>query len=261
MAARFGLPGNRLGLAHMGLGSLLRRVTAAAVGLFFVVSTQPSVALAQGSATFDDFEIRVIKNKFFQKSLRLELSGGLSAIMNQSFLYTYLGGVGLAFHFNEQFGLLGEAFLGQTVRKGDCDVLGSNFRIDPVVQEVKNYFGGSLLYTPVYGKFQLASGRVIYFDWFFEAGGGGANIRAGGLGCAEGGTTSEENPVEGFALAIQGSTGQRIFLNENVSLNWRVRLMRAEGVQNDGSDSAETTGLGGGGQNYVTLNLGVSYFL
>ena len=223
----------------------------------------PSAAHAQssGSGSFDDVEIRVIKNKYFQKSMRLELATGLSVIMNQSFLYSYLGGVGLAFHLNEQFGLIGEAQLGQTVRKGDCDILGAEFRIDPVVQEVQNFFGGALLYTPVYGKFQMSSGKVLYFDWFFEAGGGVASVRAGGLGCAKGGTTTEDPPVEGTALALIGSTGQRLFLSQNVSLNWRVRAMRAEGVQNDGNNKAATSGLGGGGQNYVTLNLGVSYYL
>jgi outer membrane beta-barrel protein len=227
----------------------------------FLLAVSPSEAGAQDSGGFEDSEVRVIKNKFFEKSMRMEFSAGLASIMNQSFLYTYLGGIGASFHISEQWGLMGEAHLGQTVRKGDCDILGTSFRIDPVVQEVKSSFSGSLLYTPVYGKFQMASGDVIYFDWFFDAGVGGANVRAGGLGCAEGASTSEDPPVEGMALSVHGSTGQRIFLSQSVSLNWRVRLMRAEGVRNDGESKAETSGLGDGAQNYVTLNLGVSYFL
>lgn len=216
---------------------------------------------AHASENFEDSEIRVIKNKYFEKSMRLELSAGLASVMNQAFLYTYLGGVNVGFHFTEQFGVQGEAYLGQTVRKGDCDTLGTSFRIDPVVQEIKNYFGGAVSYTPIYGKFQMASGRVIYFDWFFEAGAGISRIRSGGVGCAAGGSSSEEVPVEGSALSVLGSTGQRIFLNENVSFNWRVRLMRAEGIRNDGANNAKKSGLGADAQNYVLLNLGVSYFL
>jgi outer membrane beta-barrel protein len=243
----------------------LIRQAAAFGGLLAVLISSLSILMSAGVAlandNFEDSEIRVIKNKYFEKSMRLELSAGLSSVMNQAFLYTYLGGFNVGFHITEQFGVQGEAYLGQTVRKGDCDTLGSSFRIDPVVQEIQNYFGGALSYTPVYGKFQLASGRVIYFDWFFEGGGGMSSIRSGGVGCAAGGSSSEEVPVEGSALSIHGSTGMRIFLNENVSLNWRVRMMRAEGILNDGSNNAKKTGLGTGAQNYVLLNLGVSYFL
>lgn len=211
----------------------------------------------------DETEIRVIRNKFFEKSMRLELSAGLGVIMNQSFLYTYLGGLNLGFHLTEQFALLGEAHFGQTFRKDDCEVLGTNFSIDPLVQEVQSYFGGAVDYTPIYGKFQLASGRVVYFDWFLEAGMGMAGIQWGGLGCAAGGTGSEggAETVSAYAIAANGSMGQRIFVNTRMSVNWRVRFMRAERVLPSAKgEGAEKTGIADG-ENFVMLNLGVSYFL
>ncbi len=214
---------------------------------------------------FEDTEIRVIRNKYFEKSMRLEMSAGLSTIMNQSFLYTYLGGLNLGFHFTEQIGVLGEAYFGQTVRKDDCDILGSGFGIDPLVQEVQSYFGGAVDYTPVYGKFQLSTGRVIYFDWFLEAGVGMAGVRSGGLGCAVGGSAGvgSDVPVEAFALSVNGTTGQRIYVNRSMSVNWRVRYMRSESVFGTTTASgtvAEKSSIIEG-ENFVLINLGVSYFL
>lgn len=226
------------------------------------LSVIPGLASAE---SFDETEIRVIRNKYFEKSLRLELSGGLSTIMNQSFLYTYLGGINLGFHLTEQWGILGEAYFGQNVRKDDCDTLGVVFSIDPLVQEVGSYFMGSLDYTPIYGKFQLSTGRVIYFDWFLEAGGGVASIRSGGLRCAVGTTENiQDESVSTYALALHASSGQRIFVNQRMSVNWRVRFMRSErvfgAVGEDGSVTADTTSLVDG-ESFVLVNIGVSYFL
>lgn len=225
-----------------------------------VVAFQSVEAHAQSS---EKTEIRVIRNKFFEKSMRLELGAGLGVIVNQSFLYTYLGGLNLGFHLTEQIALMGEAYFGQTYRKDDCEVLGTNFGIDPLVQEVQSYFGGAIDYTPIYGKFQLASGRVVYFDFFLEAGMGVSGNQSGGLGCSPGGLDSagQSATASAYALAVNGAMGQRIFVNTRMSVNWRVRFMRAERVlASANGDGADTTGIIDG-ENFVMLNLGVSYFL
>lgn len=204
---------------------------------------------------FKDSEIRVIKNKAFQKSLRAELGVNTSVVLNQSFIYTYMAGASLAFHINEQFGLYGEGAYGGSPTKSDCDVLGKNFNIDPIVNPIRYYAGGGLLYTPIYGKFQLSSGDVLYFDTFFFAGGGVVGITQRERYCTGG--TAVEQTISGTQISAGG--GQRYFLSENVSIDWRLKFLKF-GFNNPNTGE-EAVALFGKEPPSISLSIGVGYFL
>lgn len=188
----------------------------------------PATARAQKDkdqeAQFSDVEIRVIRPKYFQKSVRVEVGAGIAAVMNQSYTYTYMPSAKLGLHLLEWLELFGEGALGITINKSDCTDLGSKFAIEPVVQETENMFGGGAALTPIYGKYQLGSGDVVYFDWFLIGGGGLAGMRYREQGCKQ--RAADEPlkvPKPYSTVQFNFGTGQRYFINKNVSFNWFLR--------------------------------------
>ncbi len=204
----------------------------------------------QGDADlFHDVEVRVIRQKYFQKSMRPEVGAQFSAIMNRSFVYSLMANGQIGFHFNEHIGIFGEGGMGFTLNKGDCSTLGEKFRIEPIVDDLRNWFGGGVSYTPVYGKYQLSSGELIYFDWFFTAAGGMAGIaKRMGTCIPESAESSSSYSMPQVTL----STGQRYFLNKSSAAIWNIKYM----IVQDPSEGTLATGI-----NNVLLSLGISYFL
>lgn len=212
----------------------------------------PSVSFADAlrkRGSFNDVEVRVIRRKFFQKSVRFELGANLGVIMNNSFTYSILPTAKLGLHMTEWLELYGEGTAGFTINKSDCTELGSKFNIEPVVDEVGLLAGGGVALTPIYGKYQLDSGDVIYFDWFLNAGGGLASMTNRKQGCkplAPNETVIQPQPYS--KVGFNFGTGQRYFLNQTTSVNWGLRLYFIPGF------------LGGMNQS-VTLSAGAGYYL
>ena len=230
------------------------RIMVARIWRSLLIAVLSCFACLQGRAEegqFKDYDIRVIKNKYFTKRYRLELDVNVGGVMNQSFHNSYVVGAGLGFHFSEQIGVHAEFGYVINQSKSECELLGSkDFRISPKINEVNSFYGGYLSYTPIYGKYQLGSGDVLYFDWFFTAGAGLVNNaeRKGGCGEEELIATRGSNPQ----LSI--GTGQRFFLGTDVALIWNLRLLAFKPV------SEGDVAIGDWVQN-VILNLGIGYFL
>ena len=223
------------------------------IAMIAMTAMTTMTALAEPSS-FENSEIRVIKNKFFTKRFRVELSAGLGAVMNQSFHNSYLLEGGLGFHFTETIGLHleGSYFLNQN--KYECEALGGEeFRISPKINEASTAFGAALSYTPIYGKYQLTSGDVLYFDWFFAGGGGLISNRERQGGCGK-----EELLVLASSSTPQVNigTGQRYFVGKDVAVIWKLKLLAFAPAAEDGKSSLTENGV----QN-VILSLGVGYFL
>jgi outer membrane beta-barrel protein len=232
------------------LANWSRRISLFLSAAVFTLASRTAMAADE---KFEDTEVRVIKNKFFTKRFRLELDLNAGGVMNQAFHNSYIINAGLGFHFTESIGLHAEYNYVLNQNKTECEILGSSdFEISPIIREVQNFFGGYLSYTPIYGKYQLSGGNVVYFDWFFAAGGGlAANWqREGGCGAKEAEITNQ-----GSTPQVNIGTGQRYFLSKDLALIWNLKFMSfqpaAEGGQLLGSNSAQN----------VILTLGIGYFL
>lgn len=214
---------------------------------------------------FKEYEVRVIKNKFFQKRMRLELSGSTSAIMNKSFITTVLGGASLGFHFTESIGAYGEGHVGYTFKSSDCNTLGKSFRIEPLLDITNWWAGGGVAYTPIYGKYQMGSGRVVYFDWIFTLGGGLVDVlHKEHDTCVDPNDRLPNEAPDAGALNqraqkihLNVGTGQKFYLNENLSLNWNLKVMAISPFFEDGFMGA----INGFRSPSILLMLGASYFL
>jgi hypothetical protein len=213
-----------------------------------LIVQNPGIALAQDSAknSFKNFEIRVIRSKYFQKSGRFEIGANIGAVMNSSFTYTFVPSAKLGLHVAEWLELFGEGSAGITVNKSSCTDLGSKFNIEPVVDEIGLLAGGGAAVTPIYGKYQLSSGDVIYFDWYLVGGGGIAAMTNRKQGCKPLGPNEQAVPPKPYSPSqFFAGTGQRYFMNKNSSVNWGLRFYFIPGV-NGGMNTSITLAAGAG---------------
>lgn len=213
---------------------------------------------AYGKELFEKYEIRVIRPRYFTKRKKFELGVSGNVIMNQPFIYTYSGSASLGFHFTEQFGLELAGTYGFSIDKEDKEILHSEtFRIETQILRTQYELSGALQYTPIYGKYQLSSGRLIYFDTYFTAGYGLSGIEYRYEQCETDEKPRPQGRVVSYGSFLFGA-GQRYFISKKTSIKWGVRASTfsydiADGGC-EGSASEEST------QYNVTMHTGISRF-
>lgn len=266
---RLGFPVNGCLAAVRGLAVSL----AIAGSVLMPVLPSPSINAAEDDR-FDDIEIRVIRPKYFTKKKRFELGAEITAIMNQTFIYTYLATGLMTYHFSEQIGVELAAAYGFSIDKEDKATLKNSFDIKTQIIRTRYILGGSLVYTPMYGKYQLKSGRLFYFDTFVDAGAGLTGVEylfdhcidpnediASEQKRAEYIRANGQKPAPSTSSYPTGSIGigQRLFINRSVGMRWDVRDYFFPYDLADGSCSKTSKG-GSQLHNNVTLQLGASKF-
>jgi outer membrane beta-barrel protein len=237
----------------------------------FLVVVLSAIFLSRtGSAEdqFDKYEIRVIRPKYFAKSGRLETGAQMSVIMNQSFIYTYLATGLLDYHFSETLALEGAFAFGFSIDKDDKKALDSNYKIKTEILRTQYFSEGGLLYTPIYGKYQLESGRLIYLDLFVSGGVGMTGINYLFDHCPKTSDVPTGSSVVAppaaktvsYPTAFLG-IGQRVFLDKKVSLRWDLRGHFFSVNRADGACDPAAAQNGSALQTNVTMQLGAGYFL
>ena len=166
----------------------------------------------------EEYQINVIRPKFFVKKSRTELGADLTAVLNQTFTYTYLLSGAIIYHITDSWGLGVTGAYGLTVNKEDRDVLQDKFGITVDIFTTEWIAEASLLWTPVYGKYQLSSGRLIYFDTYVSAGLGGM-----GIAIEEKKNNNKSVKTPHSCLSYVIGAGQRFYLSKKTSLRWQIR--------------------------------------
>ena len=247
----------------MGISRAMGRVVAAVL-----VSSQclTTYALAESQDDrFKDVEIRVIRPKYFSKRKRFELGADFSIVSNQTFIYSYLLTGNATFHLTETWAFEAAASYGFSIDKADKRDLDSKFSIKTEILRTKYMMDGALLWSPIYGKYQLASGRLIYFDTFLIGGVGMSGVEYTYDNC-----TSNENATnqpyvtpspqtKGYLTAIWG-LGQRYFVNESTSLKWSVRDHYFPYSKADGACDRANPPSGKDSNQNIVIQLGASKF-
>ena len=226
----------------------------------------PKTAQAEGG--FEDYEIRVIYPKFIQKRGRVEIGAQLTTVMNQVFIYTYMATGILNYHFTESLALELSGGYGFSLDKEDKRILEDEYEIQTQILRTQYSLNGGLLWTPVYGKYQLSSGRVVYFDTFVTLGGGLTGVEYLYEQCRTGDDdVNDENVVaskpppttKGYPGASIG-IGQKFFISKSWGLRWDAKDNVFAYNAADGSCSPETTEGEQKLQNNITLQLGAMTF-
>lgn len=197
--------------------SHLTRVLAALLAA--VVLTMPCAAAPR----FDDYEIRVIRPRFFTKSSRLELSAGLATIVNQTFIYSFLATGLIGWHFNETLAAEAQVGYAVTTDRADKHTLHDHFLINTVLLRPESIANARLVWTPSYGKFNLTASKIVYFDTHLTAGAGTTGIRYLYDHC-----DNADKPAPAskqYQTAVVG-LGQRYFLDRSSSVRIGLDIQR-----------------------------------
>lgn len=239
-------------------------------GLFcsdvFVV---PAWAQSDDSERFKEVEVRVIRPRYFNKRKRLELGGQLSGIMNEAFIYTFMGTGILAYHFTETFGFEVQGAFGFNLDKEDKRVLFDEFQIKTKIFRTLYAVEGNLQYTPIYGKWQLPTGRLVYFDTYLSVGGGltGIDWKYSDF-CTpaserrQGAAPVKSDQVKSYPTFLMG-LGQRYFLNKDLAVRWDIRNHSLFYNKFDAECTTDASAVEGGSgvHNTITLQVGATKFL
>ncbi len=221
------------------------------------LSILASSVYAEEEELFKEFEIRVIRPRYFIKRHRFELGIQAAAIVNQTFYYTYLATAIVGFHFSEQFSLELLGAYGYSQAKEDQAILQDDFDIKTEYTPTQLFYGASFLWTPMYGKYQLRNGRLIYFDTFLSAGGGMIGILEKYDYCqANQERSSQVVSYPYFEFGI----GQRFFISRDDSIRWDIKSPMYFSNTADSSCVAGSAGQSFFNQN-INLQLGYSRFL
>lgn len=171
------------GLVAGVLGTMLA-AGAFAPGTAHASNAEDALKEVQGEVTTKD----VVQNRFFEKSQRFEIAPVLGVVPNNPMVKRRLGGVLLAYHFNETFAAGGQLFyspdLGSSDLKGLTNTLvtiahnGGDNSVEFEQPLDKMILGAtfSANWIPVYGKINLVGETVLNFDLYLSGGVGMLSI-------------------------------------------------------------------------------------
>lgn len=179
---------------------------------------------------FKEYQIRVMRPRFFNKIGRYELGAQFTAVMNDSFVYSYLGTGILGYHFSNTMAIELQGSVGFSLDKEEKRVLKDEFDVRTQIFRTFYSFEGALQYTPIYGKWQVPSGDVIYFDTYLHFGGGltGINWQYSDFCVATkvdpnaGETPIPADTTISYPTIVVG-LGQRYFVTKRTAIKWDIR--------------------------------------
>ena len=211
----------------------------------------------QGIKKEESIEIQVIRPRFFSKKNRLE--AGLSSVFiaNQTFVYTYMLSAVVDYHLNEYVGFEFSYGYGTTSSKQEKTILANDFGIKTQIDRVQSLALAGVTLTPIYGKYQLAGGRLLYFDTFFSFGGGETGVNYLYDNCS--GNLSPSSRVVWYPTIFAG-VGQRYFVGENGSIRYDIRTHFFNKNTADASCTPSTASSSSESTQIVTLQIGYSYY-
>lgn len=230
------------------------------------------VSGADESERFKDVEIRVIRPRYFTKTGRLEVGAAVNTIMNESFIYTFLATGLLTYHFSESLAVEGTFSYGLSIDREDKRILFDEFDIKTQIFRTSFISEIALQYTPIYGKWQLPSGKLVYFDTYIQGGVGSTGIEWRYSDFCEDPNTAldptaepvPKNTTKSYSTLMAG-VGQRYFVSRKMAYKWDLRANRFQYKVLDGECSpikAKTQGLSGTApHDTITLLIGVAYYL
>lgn len=205
-------------------------------------------------------EIQVIRPRFFSKIHRLEFGAQGVLVANQPFVYTYMASGIAAYHLNEYVGFEANFEYGISSDKEEKTILTSDFDIKTEIDRIQSMTLVGLTLTPIYGKYQLGEGRLLYFDTFFTVGGGLTGIDYHYDHCTVSSTYTAPDPRVVQYPTIYAGLGQRYFVGTSGSIRYDIRTHFFSKNAADGSCDANATDASTTVSQVVTMQVGYSYY-
>lgn len=191
-----------------------------------------------------DKQFEVVQNKLYTKAGRFELSALFGIYQRVDFQDSKTLGGSLAYHLNDMWGF---EFMAYSMLNEDSRVVekfkatrGATIEFN----EEKNYLGGHVMFSPIYGKFSFLGKKISHFDLYISP----------GFGVTK---TTAYRPTPTIAL------GQKFWISNsfNVRLEYRFFRYTDRVNTNEGATAARN---GGPGYYEDTVNvqnllIGISY--
>ncbi len=238
-----------------------KRTRLALTGALCVVFGVGSLAVAEEK--FENYEVRVIRPKDFTKTGRFEMGAQFAAVMNETFIYTFLATGLMTYHFSEALAIEAAGAFGLSIEKDDKRLLKDEFGIKTQIFETLYTMEGTLQWTPIYGKWQLPTGRLIYFDTFLTGGGGMTGINWKYSKFCEApkqpGVELPPDQVKSYPTMTIGA-GQRFFIKRDMAVKWDIRNHSLFYNTIDGECSPDTATGRSDVHNSITMQFGASKF-
>jgi len=189
------------------------------LSLFFAQISAPVQAAESPDVSQDEYDfswldpdkkIYVVQNRKYTKKNRLEiaLSGGFgfgepyrrrTTLLPRAFFY-----------LSESWGLSVLAGFNSNTENDNFISLKTVSSVVPAVRDIQNFYGGSLVWIPFYGKVNMFN-QILYLDWHLEAGVGQVNTEIDLNTSARGGVRIDESSHTSF----HWGTGQKFFITRS----------------------------------------------
>jgi outer membrane beta-barrel protein len=156
----------------------------------------------------EESELQIVQNRKYSKKEKFELGVYGGIIATDPFLSVKNVGGSLGFHFTESFGLnvlYWKAVVNPSSALTQFEAQSGN---TTNTNKPEGFYGGELLWSPIYGKLSLVGKAILYFDMRFMLGAGMTKTESG----------SYMMPFLGL--------GQQIYLGKTAALKLDVRAGR-----------------------------------
>ena len=218
-----------------------------------------NIACIAYASKFPDVEVRAIRPRYFSKARKFEIGSQAMFVINRSFIYAYMLSANIGYHIDEAWALEAVFAMGSTQSKEDEINLKESFDITTQILEPRGSQDLAVIWSPMYGKYQLTDGKVVYYDTFMALGGGTVSAEYLYDHCA-----SEEKPAppaQSFSYSSGNvGVGQRFFLNRSMTFRWdlrdRIFFTNAQDASCDPSLTESQSRL----EHNVTIQGGISHF-
>lgn len=157
-------------------------------------------------AAYDDYS--VVQRNYMPKSSRLQVKAGITSVTNDVF-YSNIGlNLSGIYNFTESWGIGVTGTLLNSTRNSDAQNIRDiqSVNIENLVT-LKNAYGASVYFSPIYGKWSLLNKKILPFEIYFT-----------------GGLAQITNQSDQVSSAISGGLGQLVSLTRSsafdVNIQW-----------------------------------------
>jgi outer membrane beta-barrel protein len=191
--------------------------------LVFLVGVIPEKSLAAESkkTDFDNLEVRVIRPRFVEKKGRFAIGTQVSTLLNQDFVDIILFSGHVQYHIFHSLAFELNGSYGIVLKTTDYNILSDNLYNVSVEKYSPNILlGGGFNWSPFYGKFQIFSESLLYFDTFFSIEGGVTGVELSYDHCPSGTKDIDLFPSQYFAPSGRVGIGQHFFFDKHHAVRW-----------------------------------------
>ncbi len=186
--------------------------------IFFLLFVTLNLQASKSTETQNNVERSinaVVRNKYFYKTNKIELSGTAGAMPLDSVVNHLLVGGRATWHFSDHFGweIAHIQVASPSITGNIKDIVTANSLSNVQFSQINLLATSNILLSPIYGKIRFFGNQVLYFDIYSVFGFGLANtktIKLSSSAPVESTVRQGMDPVVDFGLGVKIFTGDAL---------------------------------------------------